>query len=104
MLDFSGKDEKARDVCLHYATQLGQVAVIPFIEGKVAISSKEEALVLSQFFWDMLEACAGDRDNQVVVLGEQDLQYWMERSMNIISGYLTSIGYEEEWEKVSDDA
>lgn len=51
----------------------------------------------------MLETAADDRDQGVEVLGEKDLQYWMERSMNIISGYLELIGYEQEWEQVSDE-
>ena len=51
----------------------------------------------------MLEATAGELDQEVEVLGEKDLQYWMERSMNIISGYLEQIGYEQEWERVGDE-
>lgn len=104
MLDFSEKDQKARQVCLHYANQLGHHELIQIIEGKTSITSREEALELSRFFWQMLEASAEDRDNEVSVPGETDLQYWMERSMNIISGYLGSIGYEEEWEKICDQA
>jgi hypothetical protein len=41
--------------------------------------------------------------NQIEVLREKDLQHWMERSMNIISGYLERIGYQDEWDKVSDE-
>ena len=37
-----------------------------------------------------------------VALGEVDLQYWMERSMNI-SGYLDRIGYGDDWEQMSDE-
>ncbi len=104
MLDFSGKDQKAQDVCLHYAKQLGKDELLDIIKCKAPVTSKEEALALSLFFWQMLEASADDRDNGAEVLGETDLQHWMERSMNIISGYLSRNGYEAEWEKVSDEA
>lgn len=103
MLDFSGKDQKAQQVCLHYAKQLRADNLLDIIECSAPVASKEEAMALSRFFWQMLEAAAGDRDKGVEVLGESDLQYWMERSMNIISGYLESIGYDEAWDQVSDE-
>lgn len=102
-LDFSGKHQKAQQVCLHYARQFNSEELIPILECKTAIGSKDEALVLARFFWQMLEAAAEDRDNQIEVLGEKDLQHWMERSMNIISGYLERIGYQDQWDRVSDE-
>ena len=102
MLDFSGKDEKAQEVCLHYAKQLGAYELGDILSCRSEVTSKEEATALSWFFWGMLNASAQDRDNSVEVLGETDLQYWMERCMNIFRGYLSSAGYEEEWDKVSD--
>ena len=103
MLDFTGNDQKAQQVCLHYANQLNKSILIEILKCNASVTSKEEALLLSRFFWEMLEASADDRDNGVEVLGEADLQHWMERSMNIISGYLCNIGYEDQWEEVSDD-
>lgn len=103
MLDFTGKDQKAQQVCLHYAKQFGAESLIKIIECKDSVGSKEEAIELSRFFWKMLEDAAGDRDRGIEVLGESDLQHWMERSMNIISGYLDNIGYEQEWDQVSDE-
>jgi hypothetical protein len=41
----------------------------------------------------MLHAAAEDRDNHVEVLGEKDLQHWMERSMNIIDWMFASWRY-----------
>ncbi len=35
---------------------------------------------------------------------EKNLQFWMERLMNIISGYLEKIGRSDEWGKASDEA
>jgi hypothetical protein len=88
---------------LYYAKQFNADPLIPILECEAAVSSKEEAQALSRFFWQMLDAAAEDRDNHVEVLGEKDLQRWMERSMNIISGYLERIGYHDEWDKVSDE-
>lgn len=103
MLDFSGRDEKAKSVCLHYANKLGSEDLIDILAAKAPVTNKEQALRLSRFFWKMVDASIKDRDNGVEVLGESDLQFWMERNMNIISGYLCSIGYEEQWEGASDE-
>ena len=93
-----------QEVCIHYAKQFGDKHLEEIVSNNVLVSSKEDAIALSKFFWDMLEASADDRDNGVEVLGELDLQHWMERSMNIFSGYLSSTGYEDEWQKVCDEA
>lgn len=103
MLDFSGKDQKAQQVCMHYAEKLHANSLIPIIECKASVTSREEAATLSRFFWMMLEASAEDRDKGIEVLGETDLQHWMGRSMNVISGYLSNIGYDEVWDQVSDE-
>ena len=103
MLDFNGKDQKAQQVCLHYAAKLNADTLIPIIECKTSVTSREEAVTLSRFFCMMLEAASDDRDKGIEVLGEADLQHWMGRSMNVISGYLSNIGYDEVWDQVSDE-
>lgn len=104
MLNFSGRDQKAQEVCLYYVDKLGAENLKGILQSSASVTSQDEALQLSKFFWKMLDASIADRDNDVEVLGETDLQFWMERSMNIISGYLSKIGYDEEWEKATDEA
>ena len=103
MLDFTDKDQKAQQVCLHYANQLEAHDLIGIIQTTASVTSKEHAIALSRFFWRILEAVAEDQDNGAEVFGEVNLQYWTERSMNIISGYLDQIGYGDKWEQVSDE-
>jgi len=104
MLDFSGNDEKAQLVATHYAKQFNNAVILEILNQPRGVQNKDEAIILSQFFWDMLDASALDKENKKVVLDESDLQFWMERLMNIIGGYLKQNGYEAEWEKVSDEA
>lgn len=104
MLNFSGRDEKAKDVCLYYAHKIGSDNLTDILAAKAAVTNKEQALELARFFWRMVDASIEDRDNGIAVLGESDLQFWMERNMNIISGYICSIGYEEQWEQATDEA
>lgn len=103
MLEFSENDQKAQWVCLHYANQLGNKPLINIIEGKAPVSSSEEALALSRFFWKMLEVSVADTDKESIVQGDVDLQYWMRRCMNIFSSYLRGLGYKGEWEQVFDE-
>lgn len=104
MLDFSDGDEKAKQVMLHYSEKLNNEYVQNIVVSNGNVRSSSEARKLAIFYWEMLDKSAKDKDVGKIILGEADLQYWMERLLNIISGYLESMGYEEEWERVSDEA
>jgi len=104
MLDFTGNDEKAKLVAEHYANQFHNDIVLEILNEPRGVRNKEEAIILSKFFWEMLDASAFDKDQGKVVLDETDLQHWIERLMNIIGGYLKKNGYKEEWDKVCDEA
>lgn len=103
MLNFSGRDQKAQQVCLHYAEKLGHHELIPILACQAPVTNSDEALALSRFFWEMVDASIEDRDNKVEVLGELDQQFWMERTMNVMSGYLSSLGFNAQWEQASDE-
>jgi len=104
MLDFSGNDEKARLVAIHYAEQFNNAIILDILNQPRGVTSKEEATLLAQFFWDLLDATALDRENGEIVLAEANLQHWAERLMNIIGGYFKKSGYEAEWVKVCENA
>ncbi len=103
MLDFSGNDKKAKQVALHYAKTLGNQWIYTLIDNNQSIADSNQARGLSLFYWAMLDQSALDKENGVIVLDESDMQYWMERLLNIISGYLSNNGYQEIWDKVSDE-
>lgn len=50
MLDFSGRDEKAKYVYLYYANKLNAKNLICILVAEHSVTSKEEALDLSRFF------------------------------------------------------
>jgi hypothetical protein len=104
MLDFSGGDEKAELVLLHYAKQFNDEFIIQLVERKADIQNRNEAICLAKFYWKILDSSAQDHENRVVVMGESDLQFWMERLLNIIGGYLSKIGYSHDWNVVCDEA
>ncbi len=104
MLDFTGNDGKAKLVAIHYAEEFNNEIVLEILTQPRGVKNREEAITLSLFFWQVLDATARDHENGKVVLDEANLQYWVERLMNIIGGYLKKSGYEAEWDKVCDDA
>ena len=103
MLDFSGDDDKARRVAIHYAEEFDNSVVLEILKQPRGVKNKDEAILLSRFFWNVLDASARDREQGKVVLEETNLQHWVERLMNIIGGYLKGAGYESEWDAVCDE-
>jgi hypothetical protein len=75
MLYLTRKDQKAQQVCIHYAEKHHADSLIPIIECKASVTSREKAEKLSRFFWMMLQASAEDRDKGIEVWGETDLQH-----------------------------
>ncbi len=104
MLDFSGNDQKTKLIAIHYAQSLGNGSVLQLLQNDGSVGEAKHAKSLTEFYWAMLDQSVQDKENNVVVLGEPDLQYWMERLLNIIGGYLEGVGYGEVWEQVCDDA
>ncbi|MDH5179812.1 MAG: hypothetical protein OEZ39_04460 [Gammaproteobacteria bacterium] len=104
MLDFSGGDGKAKLVAVHYAEEFNNKIVLDILVQPRNVQNRDEAIILAQFFWDVLDATARDRENGKIVLEEANLQYWVERLMNIIGGYLKKTGYEAEWDRACDEA
>ena len=66
------------------------------------ICSSSEAAALAEFFWALV-----DKSIELEKLGELDqflegAEFWNEKLMYSISGYLERIGFENEWEEVVD--
>lgn len=55
-----------------------------------AVSSAEEATILSRFFWEMVKKSAEDN---ITLPCKGSSQYWTEKLYNSIGGYLESSGY-----------
>ena len=112
MFDLTERDDKAKQVAMYYAEKL-QCSLVLDIFSQTShdhsrqlkdIANKEEAVILSQFFWDAFDAAAQDREAGIVVLGEANLAPWFERLMHIIGGHLVQLGYQTEWDRVCDES
>ncbi len=101
MMNFTQTNKPAMCIALHYAQKLDNTFVADVITGKKEISSKEDAIAFTAFFWEMTDESVKDYENGVEIAGVSDLEHWMEKLMNITIGYLTRCGFKGEWVKES---
>jgi len=97
MIEFTPQYEKAKEIALHYAEQLNNNFIIDVLEGIKNITSSYEAVEFTKFFWDMTDLAAEDHKNDIEVAGVSDLEFWMEKLMNIFIGHLKKIGFYQSW-------
>ena len=101
MLNFTDKNMSAKEMALHYANKLKHNLAIETIHGNKDITTKEEAIELTDFFWSMTDEAVKDEQNNIEVVGVNNLQFWMEKLMNIFIGYLSRCGFKDEWVRES---
>ena len=97
MITFTEINQPAKLLGLHYAKQLKNEFAEEVIKGDKDVSSKEEAIEFTNFFWQMTDQAVIDQENENQVAGIHDLEFWMEKLMNITIGYLSSCGYKDQW-------
>jgi hypothetical protein len=98
MIDYSYPEEKA--VALIFAEELKDPSITAILQ-RGFVSSREEAMHLSQFFWNMIAKSA---EGGIVLPFSGSTEYWTEKLYNSIGGYLEKAGYEAEWNNEIDRA
>lgn len=89
-----------QQVALIFARELDDPLAQAIIERGQVLSSAE-ARHLSQFFWRMVDLSA----QRVVRLPfEEGSEYWTEKLLTSLGGYMKKAGYGAEWEEESDKA
>lgn len=63
----------------------------------------EEALKVAKIFWEMTDLAIDDNENNVTIDGVNDLEFWMHKLFNKVSGYLKKQGYEAQWDQATDE-
>lgn len=95
MIEYKYPEEK--DFILHYAVKLKRPKIEKIIKSGEVTSSKE-ANELSKFFWEMVDEIVKDKEANVVVAGQEDLEAWNEYVFESVRAYLRNAGYEKEWD------
>lgn len=92
--------DEERIVALYFAEELGD-SLAKEILASGNVSSKQEAIHLSKFFWSMVNRSS---QGEITLPCEGSSQYWTEKLYNSIGGYLEKVGYEDVWNEEIDNA
>lgn len=87
---------------LYYADRMGS-DLIGDILNRGFVTNSGEAEHLARFFWQMVDLCVEDTRRDVQLPWPESAEFWNEKTMRSISGYLERAGYESVWERVSDE-
>lgn len=99
MISFKFPEEKI--YLTHFAKKMGDKKAIAFIQSG-RVESEQDAEHLSLFFWRMVDQSIEDEEQNVPRLFNESNEFWNEKIMYSISGYLQRAGFEHIWERVSD--
>lgn len=103
MLGFDESSVKAQLLAIHYARKIGDDYVIGFMSSKAGIASSDEAMRIAKAFWKMTDLAIDDKENDIIVDGVVDLEFWMHKLFNKVSGYFKLNGYEDQWHQAADE-
>lgn len=85
----------------YYANKLNDEKVLKILEAE-EVKNADEATYLTEFFWRMVDASIEDEKSGVELPWVEGSEFWNEKLMYSISGYLERAGYELQWEEESD--
>lgn len=99
MLNFSTDEAPAKSIIQYYCQKLGNPKAEDFFCGKTNIENKTEAVEMAKVFWDIVELASTDHLNDVVILDNIDIEFWMHKLFNKTHGYFQKNGFSEEWKQ-----
>lgn len=100
MINYHFDEEK--DYLLYYAQRLNDTLTQTILNNGV-VASDTEAEHLARFFWRMVDKSIEDEQQNIPLPWPENAEFWNEKTMRSISGYLERAGYEAIWERVSDE-
>lgn len=99
MLRFKSPEEKT--YITHFAEKMGDSKLVEIIKTG-AVKTEQDAEYLSLFFWQMVDQSIEDDIQKLPRLFIEPNEFWNEKIMYSIAGFLQQAGYEHIWETVSD--
>lgn len=102
MLKYTDSENSASLLADHYSEIIGNREFIDFMQAKSEIANSQKAELIIQCFWQMVDLGIDDHHKGNIVSGVSDIEFWMHKLFNKVSGYMLKNGYESEWKKLSD--
>ena len=103
MLNFTVDDEKTKAIAHHYCQILKNPLADAFFSGQSSPSTKSEALEIANAFWEITELASQDHLNEIEILENIDIEFWMHKLFNKTHGYFQKNGFSEEWKKAENE-
>jgi len=86
----------------YFAEKLNDDRAIELLN-KREVKTSEDAIYLSRFFWKVVDKSIEDEKLGIELPWTEGAEFWNEKLMNSISGYLERVGYESEWDSIVDE-
>jgi len=103
MLKFDSDSAKAQTLAVHYSKKVNDDFVINFMSSNTEITTPDEAIKVAKAFWEMTDYAIDDNNNDTIVDGISDIEFWMHKLFNMIYGYLKKNGYEAQWDQATNE-
>jgi hypothetical protein len=103
MLNFSEDNRPAQKLALHYAQVLGDHYARQVFSLHTDIANPDEAEAITRFYWAMVDLAVADQEQDNEIEGVVNLEFWMEKLLNIVMGYVNRVGLGDSWSRVSDE-
>lgn len=97
MLNYSDSDLPAKNIAIFYAKKINSQIAKDFFNGQKDLTSKEEALEVANAFWQITDLASTDHLNNISILDDADVEFWMHKLFNKIYGYYEKNGFKEQW-------
>lgn len=94
--------DEEKNYLLYYAQRLNDTLAQNILKHGV-VTCGAEAEHLARFFWRMVDKSIEDEQQSIPLPWPENAEFWNEKTMRSISGYLERAGYEAVWERISDE-
>lgn len=101
MLSYTDADEGSKVLAKHYTKILENEPFKNFMLAESEIKTADEAILITELFWRMVDLSIVDNENNVIVDGVSDIEFWMHKLFNKVSGYMLKNGFEEQWDETT---
>jgi len=101
MLEFDEDERNAQVLGIHYAKKIDNKLAIEFMSSITSVSTSEQAEELTKAFWEMVDLSIEDNENDVSIEGISDLEFWMYKLFNDVSGCIEKRGFKKQWDETT---
>ena len=97
MLNYAESDLTAKNIAILYARKINNLNAENFFSGNVSLTNAEQALDIAKAFWEITNLASIDHLNNVSILDDVDVEFWMHKLFNKVYGYYEKNGFKEQW-------